>query len=206
MNSGSQYEIPVTADFSLTEEDLVAFAVVARVKSPWRRQRQRAKKISFGFWLALWAGVGLGVPVLGQGAQSLGIVRDAASFTVGAFAAILLCFVALVLAAVPLTRWNAARTIADGTFQQMLDRQSVIVRDHGICLTQLDGTEIFHPWSSIILILKTASTAYFFITSMHAIIVPKRALPTGFDRFVERAERLWRGGREASLVAASGGQ
>jgi YcxB-like protein len=158
-----------TLEFALGVEDYAEFAVYGATHSRFRQRTAR--------WLVLFSVGPVAVTVdLALGIHSR-LYEDAGGIP-GLIALSLFiggALVALSWLTLPVTtRLAARRRFRDGTFDAYTKPQTVEISAEGIRSTGGAGDSLT-PWTSIVDIAAGRNTIYFYVTSLSAFIVPRRA-------------------------------
>ena len=175
-----------TCEFALGIDDYVAFALFAATRSRFRRRAARR--------IALFAIGPLAVTLDLVGGLHPGLYREAGGILglVALALAIGVFLVALSWVIDPLViRVAAGRRFRDGSFGAFIKPQVIEISAAGMRFTG-GASEGLTPWSTIVAIEEGAQAAYFFVNSLSAHIVPRRAFAdsASFDRFVGRSHEL----------------
>jgi YcxB-like protein len=172
-----------TLEFNLSIDDYAEFSVYYTLHSRFGRK--------LGGWL-LVSSIG---PVAVLLSLALGIyphLYEQAGGVLGLiFLAIVLSGMAVTLSWITrpfLTRFIARRRFRDGTFDAYAKPQTVEICAAGVKFSGSAGESLI-PWPSIVEIGTTRQAIYFFVNSLNAYIVPRRAFSNeaNYDEFVRCA-------------------
>jgi hypothetical protein len=184
---------PLSITFSLEAEDLIEFSVHSTTKSPWKSLHRQNTTRSMGRSLVIWIVIGFVMTalfnILIRPSRSEGsVVLD---FLCGGFIACVILSVLSAFARPRLIRKVMRKYLSDGTFELTLGPHQVDLRSDGLYCSG-DFDEAIYRWTAIAKVEQLPSVIYLYLTSIRAIVVPRRAFLTDaeFNRFAAQAEQL----------------
>jgi hypothetical protein len=178
-------ESPKTQEFALSASDYAEFALFTWTRSRFHRRRFLATRLfmfsagpvavaldlATGFHPSLYADAG-GVPgLIALAIISGGLIGGLAWSVQPA-----------------LIRWSARRRFHDGSFAGYMKPQTVALSETGLHVQGGTGDSLI-TWDAVSEVASAGHAIYFFVSSMQAIIVPRRAFTDdrAEQNFVETA-------------------